>query len=262
MPGIGLLILLCWLLAATPLARADAAAHWKSVDYLVDAFIDIALGNEYETKPGQLRKWTTPVRYTVIHQIGDHDLHERLIATQMAHLAQLSGLDIGPAASAGSANFLVVLSGETQLRDDLQTYFGWNSATQREKFFRETVCLGVMRARRGQVVRGVAIIPVDRARARGKLVACVVEELTQLLGLPNDSERVFPSIFNDRSTDEFLSPLDVVLLRMLYDPRLKPGMDLTAVRPLAHQIATELIQAGGIAQAEQAARGGLSALSP
>jgi hypothetical protein len=261
-PRSGLLILSFWLLAAAPLARADAAAHWKSADYLVDAFIDIALGNEYEAKPGQLRKWTSPIRYALIHQVGDHELHARLIATQMAHLAQLSGLDIGPAANAGSANFLVVLSGETQLKDDLQRYFGWNSATQREKFFRETVCLGVMRARRGQIVRGVAIIPVDRARARGKLVACVVEELTQLLGLPNDSERVFPSVFNDRSTDEFLSPLDVVLLRMLYDPRLKAGMDPATVRPLAHQIATELIQAGGIAQAEQAARGGLSALSP
>lgn len=104
---------------------------------------------------------------------------------------------------------------------------------------------------------------MNHARARGKLVACVVEELTQLLGLPNDSELVFPSIFNDRSTDEFLSPLDVMLLRMLYDPRLKAGMDLATTRPLAQQIATELIRAGGIGLARiQAARGGLSALSP
>ncbi len=262
MRDIGLAIFFFWLLAAAFPAQADAPAHWKSVDYLVGAFIDIALGNEHETKPGQLRKWTTPIRYALIHQVGDHDLHERLIATQMAHLAELSGLDIGPAAKAGSANFLIVLSGETQLKDDLQRYFGWNSAAQREKFFRETVCLGVMRARRGQIVRGVAIIPVDRARSRGKLVACVVEELTQLLGLPNDSERVFPSIFNDRSTDEFLSPLDVVLLRMLYDPRLKAGMDEATAHPLARRIAADLIRAGGIGEAEQAARGGLAALNP
>ncbi len=261
-PGIRLLILFSWLLAASSLARADATERWKSVDYLVDAFIDIALGNEYEDKPGQLRKWTTPIRYVLIHHVGDRDLHERLVATQMNHLAELSGLDIGPAADSATANFLIVLSGESRLRDDLQRYFGWNSATQREKFFRETVCLGVMRARRGQLVRGVVIIPVDRARARGKLVACVVEELTQLLGLPNDSDHVFPSIFNDRSTDEFLSPLDIVLLRMLYDPRLKAGMNPATVRPLARQIATELIRAGGIGQAEQAAHGGLSAFIP
>lgn len=53
-----------------------------------------------------------------------------------------------------------------------------------------------------------------------------------------------------------------MLLRMLYDPRLKAGMDLATTRPLAQQIATELIRAGGIRLAEQAARGGLSALSP
>jgi hypothetical protein len=261
-PGIGLPILVSCLIAAASPARADAPAHWKSVDYLVDSFIDIALGNEYEAKPGQLRKWTTPIRYALIHRVGDRNLHERLVATQMSHLAELSGLDIGPAATAESANFLIVLSGEALLQDDLQRYFGWKSAAQRDKFFRETVCLGVMRARRGQVVRGVVIIPVDRARGRGKLVACVVEELTQLLGLPNDSDLVFPSIFNDRSTDEFLSPLDIVLLRMLYDPRLKTGMNAASVRPLARQIATDLIRAGGIAQAEQAAQGGLSAFIP
>jgi hypothetical protein len=134
------------------------------------------------------------------------------------------------------------------LKDDLQRYFGWNSAAQREKFFRETVCLGVMRTRRGQVVRGVAIIPVDRARATRQAGRLRGRGADPAAGLPNDSDRVFPSIFNDRSTDEFLSPLDVVLLRMLYDPRLKAGMDRgVGTRPLARQIATELIRAGGIA---------------
>jgi hypothetical protein len=111
-PGIGLPILVSCLIAAASPARADAPAHWKSVDYLVDSFIDIALGNEYEAKPGQLRKWTTPIRYALIHRVGDRNLHERLVATQMSHLAELSGLDIGPAATAESANFLIVLSGE------------------------------------------------------------------------------------------------------------------------------------------------------
>jgi hypothetical protein len=138
------------------------------------------------------------------------------------------------------------------------------SPEQRERFHREAVCLGVLSTSRrsGRITRAVVIIPVDRARARGKLPACVVEELTQVLGLPNDSEKVFPSVFNDRSIDDFLTGLDVLLLKMLYDPRIKPGMDLATTRPLAQQIATELIRAGGIVQAEQAARGGLSALSP
>ena len=111
--------------------------------------------------------------------------------------------------------------------------------------------------------RMVVIIPVDRARARGKLPACVVEELTQVLGLPNDSEKVFPSVFNDRSIDDFLTGLDVLLLKMLYDPRIKPGMDETTVRPLLREISAELVRDGGPERAEAiAATGGLAASSP
>jgi hypothetical protein len=95
------------------------------------------------------------------------------------------------------------------------------------------------------------------------LPACVVEELTQVLGLPNDSDKVFPSVFNDHSTDVFLTGLDVLLLRMLYDPRIVHGMEEAALRPLLRTIAAEITANGGFERAEQAAAaGGLSKLSP
>ena len=253
------------LLAGVPLARAGDNAHWKSVDYLVDAFVEIALNSEYEAKRRQVRKWTAPINYALIHQAGDAALHERLIRTHFAHLAELTGLSFTPATSLDAANYLVVLTSESRLKDDLQRYFGWNSAEQRERFFRETVCLGIFNSsrRNGRITRAVVIIPVDRARARGKLPACVVEELTQVLGLPNDSDKVYPSIFNDHSTDVFLTGLDLLLLRMLYDPRISHGMEEAALRPLLHSIAAEITRDGGFEAAEKAAlTGGLSAIVP
>ncbi|MBI5108897.1 MAG: DUF2927 domain-containing protein [Rhodocyclales bacterium] len=255
---------LIFLLGTLP-ARAADTAHWKSADYLVDAFVDIALGSEYATKRRQVRKWTTPISYALIHQAGDAALHERLIRTHFAHLAGLTGLGIAPAARFDAANFLIVLTSESRLKDDFQRYFGWNSAAERDKFFRDAVCLGnfATSRRTGRITRAVVIIPVDRARARGKLPACVVEELTQVLGLPNDSDKVYPSIFNDHSTDVFLTGLDVLLLRMLYDPRVLHGMDEAALRPVLRIIAAEIARGGGFEQAEQAAlAGGLSALVP
>lgn len=252
-------------LLAAPWARGADVMHWKSVDYLVDAFVDIALGSEHEVKRRQLRKWTQPLRYALIHHVGDSALHERLVRTHLAHLADITGLDIAPAATVEAANYLVVLTAESRLMDDLQRYFGWNSVEQRERFSRESVCLGIFKSSRsnGRITRAVMIIPVDRARARGKLPACVVEELTQVLGLPNDSDAVFPSVFNDRSTDVFLTGLDVLMLRMLYDPRVSHGMEETALRPLLRTIAAELTRNGGFERAEQAARaGGLSAIVP
>lgn len=252
-------------LAGATLARSAESAHWKSIDYLVDAFVEIALGSEHEVKRRQVRKWTTPIRYALIHQAGDTALHERLIRTHFAQLSEITGVDIAPAAGGVAANYLVVLTSESRLMDDFQRYFGWNSAAERERFYRETVCLGTFSSSRrtGRITRAVVIIPVDRARARGKLPACVVEELTQVLGLPNDSDKVFPSVFNDRSTDVFLSGLDVLLLRLLYDPRIKHGMEEAELRPLIRTIAGEITRDGGFERAERdAAAGGLSAMVP
>ena len=59
---------------------------------------------------------------------------------------------------------------------------------------------------------------------------CFIEELTQAMGLPNDSERLGPSIFNETSKRTSLSVLDEAFIRTLYDPRLRPGIDFNAVR--------------------------------
>ena len=91
----------------------------------------------------------------------------------------------------------------------------------------------------GHIVSAAIVIPVDLARSRGKLLACVVEEITQALGLPNDSEHAYPSIFNDHTPEELLAPLDVVLLKLLYEPDLKTGMTLSEVKPVVKRLLRE-----------------------
>lgn len=252
------------LVCAASFALATDKEHWQTPAYLVDSFVDIALGNEYRKTPSPVRKWTTPVNYFLVHQAGDQVLHEKLIRTHFAHLEQITGVSFRPAPSQADANFLVVMSSEDQLKGDLLNYFGWRSERRRERFDREAVCLAIFNIQKpGAITRAAAIIPVDRARSRGKLLACVVEELTQLMGLPNDSVRVFPSVFNDLSTDVFLTGLDYLLLKMLYDPRVKVGMDEQAVRPVLRQIAEEFERDGLFDTAEKdAVRSGLSALNP
>lgn len=56
-----------------------------------------------------------------------------------------------------------------------------------------------------------------------EITHCLLEELAQSLGLPNDDERVAPSLFNDSLKLTSLSIVDKVLLRLVYDPRMKPG---------------------------------------
>lgn len=59
---------------------------------------------------------------------------------------------------------------------------------------------------------------------------CLLEELTQSLGLPNDSERLRPSVFNESSMLTKLSVIDRILIRTVYDPRIKSGMALGVFR--------------------------------
>jgi len=59
------------------------------------------------------------------------------------------------------------------------------------------------------------------------------------MGLPNDSDKVFPSIFNDKSHDDYLSGLDYLLLRLLYHPSIKVGMTTAKVKTLLRKIISE-----------------------
>ncbi len=72
------------------------------------------------------------------------------------------------------------------------------------------------------------------------LRSCIEEELTQAMGLPNDDAGVRPSIFNDEKEFGVLTAHDELLLRVLYDPRLAPGMPPEAAMPVVRQIIAEL----------------------
>ncbi|WP_118138695.1 DUF2927 domain-containing protein [Oceanicella sp. SM1341] len=63
-------------------------------------------------------------------------------------------------------------------------------------------------------------------------LACIHEELTQAMGLYNDDDAVRPSIFNDDQEFALLTRHDELLLAMLYDPALTPGMTAAEARPL------------------------------
>ena len=69
------------------------------------------------------------------------------------------------------------------------------------------------------------------------------EELAQGLGLPNDSRQARPSIFNDDEEFSLLTRHDEFLLRILYDPRLTPGMPPQQARPIVRALAEQLVGA-------------------
>lgn len=72
------------------------------------------------------------------------------------------------------------------------------------------------------IVIAQAIVLVSTDEPYDDNGACLLEEMTQALGLPNDSELVRPSIFNERDVLNRLSLNDQILVRTLYDWRMGP----------------------------------------
>ncbi len=92
---------------------------------------------------------------------------------------------------------------------------------------------------KGEILMGVVLI--KRKIPENLLETCIEEELAQAMGLLNDDENVRPSIFNDDQEFALLTRHDELLLRILYDRRLAPGMSPETAMPIVDQIVAELM---------------------
>jgi len=102
---------------------------------------------------------------------------------------------------------------------------------------RAGTCYFLSADKRGRIVW--ATIVVNNQMSEREMDACLMEEMTQTLGLPNDSDLVKPSMFNNRAQPTAINRTDQILIRTLYDKRLTPGMP----RGDAMKLAARLIAA-------------------
>lgn len=244
-------LFLCASLFAGQMALGASPQHWQDERYISDSFIRIALEREYkETNHPTLVKWTQPIRVFMRSDAGNASLQRQLLTVHMQHLGMITGHPIDFVTTPDQANIFVVFTKLDQVEATVRQYIG--DPDRIRAALDEAICLGNFKINRKKSIQnGTIIIPVDYARQRGRFLDCIVEEITQLLGLPNDSDEVYPSIFNDLSVDSYLSPLDYLLLKILYSDKLVPGMTPDQVRQILPSIVTQLKANGDIDQAAQ-----------
>jgi hypothetical protein len=220
----------------SPSAYSEKEEHWQSPQYIEQSFYEIALRNEYNSKQTRLRKWQKPLRIYIEHKVGDQALHLKLVKMHLAHLHDITQLPISYVKTKSEANITVFLTRSSQVDSIISKEISPNAV----KLLRNSVCLANIRTNtNSEIIKAIVIIPIDRARMRGKLVSCIVEELTQILGLPNDSKTIYPTIFSDRNIYKLLTGLDYLLLKLLYSPEVKSGMTQSELKPI---IQRKLIQ--------------------
>ncbi|EGR0669358.1 DUF2927 domain-containing protein [Vibrio vulnificus] len=217
---------------------------WLQPAFVSNAFIQVALRNEYSPGEKKVRKWNAPIRVYVEHQVADKALHKSLLEMHLRDLTAITGLSIETTSDKTQANVVWVFTQESNYQSEVKRLMGRQSANN----LGSAVCKAGFKTRQSAIYYAAIVIPVDKAREHGKLVACIVEEVTQVLGLPNDSDQAYPSIFNDNSPEELLSPLDIVLLKLLYQPEIKAGMSEAEVKPVLNTLLTRFADNGTLSQ--------------
>jgi hypothetical protein len=213
-------------------ACAPRIDHLSNADIL-DHFETVAFGREFAVKSDHLIKWTEPVRILLV---GDDiaERHRARIETHLSELSAITGHAVGLTGSAETANVLLVVTRRAEFAPILTEAIGNQGVAERiVRSMTGNACIGSLSsAETGEIEAAVVLIPNDEYDDL-LMRACIVEELTQLMGLLNDSDELAPSIFNDTSRFIDLTEHDRLLLRILYAPELRPGMSPEAARAAA-----------------------------
>lgn len=225
---------------------------------LAENFIRIALYDEYartsggpvqRTTASRIRKWQAPVRVGL--NFGASVPADRRaadtarIASFLARLSRLTAHPIG--LSDANPNFFIHIVSEDerqalgpQIRSALPGLSPSEIAgiTQMQ---RSTYCLvyAMSEGTGSTYTRAFAVIRSEHPDLLR--LSCLHEEIAQGLGLANDSPSARPSIFNDDEEFALLTKQDELMLRILYNPALTPGMTEDQARPIVGQLAARLV---------------------
>jgi len=243
---LSLLAVALWLPLLHGCAGKPTAQSLSDDDY-VRNFQTVALYREFDpdSVEQRLMRWEGPLRVALVGDVNDR--YRDYAARHLADLAALSGLEVG-LTDLATANIVVILSPDPferaldTYRDVYMPFFASQGVMEETTAHMKEVATCYARYdtdRSGEVItRAMALIPTDEGRFVVR--ACLIEELTQIMGLFNDSDDIVPSIFNDSSPNMVLSEHDRILIQVLYDPRLEPGMTWSQAEPIVRQAVAEL----------------------
>ncbi len=231
------------------MAKSSSASTqtWLDPNFVKQAFLEVALKNEYSQETRHLTKWEKPIKVWIQHKVADQALHDQLTNTHLRDLSTITGHSIKRVTKRENANIVWIYTQKSKWEAEIEKELGASAL----KYTHGAICKAGYQTNKvtNEIDSAVIIIPVDQAREHGKLLACIVEEITQTMGLPNDTNAAYPSIFNDETPENLLSPLDVILLKMLYEPELKSGMDLAQTQQAVDAILSRYQLQGVLTQA-------------
>ena len=199
--------------AAGPSQAAEKKAkafNVPPVDALVDYFEEIVFGSDVDPKYKLkvITKWTEKLKISVRGKPS-----KAVIAALQKHSqAVLPLAGIGAKTVKKDANLQITFipkGGKINLGKKSITVTGPG-------------CSFFSQSKEGKIY--LTQIIVNNIGGDDQISHCLLEEFTQSLGLPNDSDNLRPSVFSEKDKLQTLTLPDKILLSTLYHPRMMPGM--------------------------------------
>ncbi|MGN1289114.1 MAG: DUF2927 domain-containing protein [Bradyrhizobium sp.] len=205
---------------------------------IVEGFLKTAFGAEYHLagRVDRIRKYDRAVR---VFADGNRADRKAQLAKVVADIrSKVQHLDIAMTDSHDAANVVVKMVRDRELYRTIATYYGQERAKEIRSSLDPQCLSGFRKNESYEIEHSDVILTVDNGDF--VFLDCAYEELLQSLGPINDTATVPWTMFNDSVSMGFFDVYDQYLLNLLYDPRIKPGMNVQEVKAALPDVLTDV----------------------
>ncbi len=232
----------------TPFGPSDVVENFLRIAFF-DEFTERGGRLVAEASENRLHRWQRPVRVAVEFgasvPAAQRSKDRADVNSYLARLSSLTGLPIRMTAWRANHTVFILNADERAAAGPVLTAVApqiSGAALRSVTEMRPDTYCTVFSFSPGKSAIYSGAVTVIRGELPDRLrLACIHEELAQSLGLVADHPHARPSIFNDNEEFALLTRQDELLLRILYDPRLWPGMTLDEARPVVRTIVAALM---------------------
>ncbi|HEU0220911.1 MAG TPA: DUF2927 domain-containing protein [Paracoccaceae bacterium] len=223
-------------------ALEPGPVHQSNRD-IADDFVDLVFHPEGGRELPRLLRFEGRIRVGLVG--AGLAAHTGELEALLARVRREAGLDIARAERAEAAEIRVTEAPRRQMLELFPSaqcfvvprHYGWGefAIALRRNELPDWAALEALRE---------ATVFVPSAARPIEIRECFQEEIAQALGPANDLFRLPETVFNDDNVHANLTRFDMLILRVLYDPRLAPGMGREAARRAAREVLAEINPAG------------------
>lgn len=220
---ISLSFLIVWFSKISFFKQNEKYIPTKYETELIDYFNEIALKSEYFDNPEKITKWRK-VMSLFIYKESDFDEQMIVINDVIESINNISadGFRIEITKDYTKANAFLYLCQKEKIKDLAPKFYD----ILNESITYEYSGFSYIEFKWTNFTITKALMFVDTNFPISYQKHAIREELTQSIGLSNDSNRYPNSIFYESDTDSVnyeYSKMDIALINFLYNPKMKPG---------------------------------------